>query len=108
MYSKNGGNQNVTCSTVESVYLKTNLLAKAQEPLHIYTGKDLDNRFYSNINPGCAGTGHICAVGRSGASNQSVSVKQRGAAIQYFTENPPAFPTVYFPDYVVETDSTGL
>ncbi|TNV78566.1 hypothetical protein FGO68_gene7695 [Halteria grandinella] len=74
VYSNNGGNQNVSCSTVDSNYLQKMILSHNKN-LGFIAGKDLDNRYIISTPV------NYTQTGRAGASNKSTAIKKRGAFI---------------------------
>lgn len=73
VYSKNGGNQNISCTTVDSTHIQ-NVLLTRYSLLTFIAGKELDNRFIIQQK------WNLTSVGRAGASNQSTVLK-RGALV---------------------------
>ncbi|TNV78593.1 hypothetical protein FGO68_gene12589 [Halteria grandinella] len=74
VYSNNGGNQNVSCSIVDSNYLQKMILSHNKN-LGFIAGKDLDNRYIISTPV------NYTQIGRAGASNKSTGIKKRGAFI---------------------------
>ena len=64
MFTKNGGNQEVTCDNIDSEYLKQQIISK-YERLVFVSGKDTFNRFNTKDYP------IVAVVGRSGYSETS-------------------------------------
>ncbi|TNV81311.1 hypothetical protein FGO68_gene4886 [Halteria grandinella] len=79
VFSNNGGNQNVSCSPVDSKYIH-DVFEKYYYNFGFIAGKDLDNRYIikNQVN--------FTQIGRAGASNKSTAIKKRGAFIMELEE----------------------
>lgn len=67
----NGGNQNVTCRDSDSTLLQSLIIDQYQENIYLTSGKDLDNRFFTQQLPESTSMPRMAVVGRSGNSPQS-------------------------------------
>ena len=84
MCTQRGGNQNVTCRDSDSELLQKLIIDKYNKNIYLTSGKDLDNRFFTQQLPEDEPMPRMAVVGRSGNSPLAKVLPKAVMVQEYF------------------------